>query len=430
MKVVLHIGTPKTGSSALQYFLNENRKQLARHGYYYPKHNFDSNQISGGHGSLARFIDDGELDKARAQLDTWLKAAARKNLVLLLSAEGFYTQAKTLPLLFEGHELSVAAFVRHPVEFVIANHNQSVKRHFGTQTLQNVLEKVPQSQNRGVNGELLFEWAEAVGRDNLSVLAYHKPSLPKGRVEFAFLKWLGVSGLSLSGFRVPERLINTSYAPEALELKRLLNTVLIQDDRTINHQVDIFLQHYSDRRNNETPRRAGGLPVQPAVLRSAYQAFEDSNARLLKELVQSPPKGFLKTPYSLGEPEVPDALGVLTLGRAMTEKLPEVSRYLQARVEENLTQRRVPYAIYKLADVIGIPYSEPETPQVMREEFLRVFRAPKTVAADHLRALAQFLVSEDYKNEALNVIRQAEKQRPNGPVIRDLRIALEKRFKG
>ena len=50
--VILHIGAPKTGSSALLNFFLKNREQLASAGYYYPEHGFDVNGISGGHSRL------------------------------------------------------------------------------------------------------------------------------------------------------------------------------------------------------------------------------------------------------------------------------------------------------------------------------------------------------------------------------------------
>lgn len=424
MKVLLHIGTPKTGSSALQFFLNENRRLLAQCGYYYPEHSYDSNQVSGGHGGFLRWLESGEYEKARAQVDAWLKAASRKKLNLLLSAEGFYAKAGVLPALFSGYPLKVVAFVRNPVEFVVANHNQSIKRHLGTHTLHDVLANVPNATNRGVSGELLFEWAGAVGRDNLSVLAYHKPAFENGRVEYTFLQWLGVSGALRADFRLPERLINTSYTAEALELKRLLNAVLTVEDRPLNQRIDLFLQRYSDQSNNSSAS-SGGLPVQPEVLKRAYQAFEASNARLLKQLVDVPPEGFLKMPESYPEPRMPDMLEVCALERSMARELPDVADELRARVAAQLELRRPRYAIFRLADLMGIPYTEPRAHQTIAEPFLKAFRDPKADAADHLRTLAQLLNAEGFKKEALNAIRQAEKQRPNGPVIRELRQRLE-----
>jgi hypothetical protein len=47
--VVFHIGAPKTGASAIQKFLLENRQALKSLGFYYPEHALDENGVSGGH---------------------------------------------------------------------------------------------------------------------------------------------------------------------------------------------------------------------------------------------------------------------------------------------------------------------------------------------------------------------------------------------
>ena len=49
--VVLHIGAPKTGTSAIQAYLSAHREQLSEAGYRYPRHPVDENNIGGGHAT-------------------------------------------------------------------------------------------------------------------------------------------------------------------------------------------------------------------------------------------------------------------------------------------------------------------------------------------------------------------------------------------
>ena len=48
LKVVIHVGPPKTGTSALQNWLLQNRLWLQQNGIYYPEHGVDVNGVSSG----------------------------------------------------------------------------------------------------------------------------------------------------------------------------------------------------------------------------------------------------------------------------------------------------------------------------------------------------------------------------------------------
>lgn len=428
MQVILHIGAPKTGTSALQYFLNANQKRLERYGIYYPGHDHDANRVSGGHGKLARLVTEGDLGGAAELSEVWLQQAAAKGLKLLLSAEEFYAQADRLPALFAGHEVKVIAYARDPVEFLIANHNQSIKRHFGTEKLPSSLERAVNARNRGVSGEIFFDWASAVGKDNIEVLPYYKSAFPNGRIEHSFLSWLGVPKRGLSKFRVPRELINTSYTAEALELKRLLNFVLDPEDRASCHQVDLFFQKHSDRRNNERGL-IKGCPVDPTTLKRVYDRFGETNQRLLNELIKDPPQGFLQPPKTYERGYTADLEEICKLYKRFAAQNPRLADELTTRVEAALQQKAMPYSLFQLAEIMGLPSREPAVEELVPERLLQVFRAPKANAVDYLRTLAQVLSHQGYKGEALAVIREAERLRPKGVVIKEMRLALENELK-
>ncbi|MGM0767989.1 MAG: hypothetical protein ACQEV6_08185 [Pseudomonadota bacterium] len=425
MRVVLHIGAPKTGTSAIQYFLNTNRDRLQKYGIFYPPHSSDSNRISGGHGALLSGTSADSLDDSRACAQRWLDdALAQKCHTLLLSSESFYTGWKVLPGLFEGHDLQVLAYARDPVELLVSNHNQSIKRHFGTESLQDFLRRSLASENRGVNGDIFFDWGQAVGTNRMRVLPYYRPAFPKERIELGFLAALGMVQNAIRKFQLPPNLINTSYTLEALELKRLLNPVLNPEDRDGCHQIDLFLQHYSDQRNRgrQSSRK---IPVTDDVLGQLYEKFQATNHRLLDQLVSQAPDGFLQQAGNFEPGHTARTASVCELYEVLRKEHPVLTGNLEARVSERLQRAHPSFSLYKLASVMGLPFNEPGTLSDLNDRMMSVFRAPKSQAADYLRELALMLLQKGMTQEAHNVMKEAKKLRPRGKVIDRLLTNIE-----
>ena len=88
----LHIGAPKTGSTALQSFLFENRQRLADHGWVYP----EVSLRGFGHHDLAFLISGGypewaiPQERSLDELTDDLIRLAAENPKLVMSSENFY----------------------------------------------------------------------------------------------------------------------------------------------------------------------------------------------------------------------------------------------------------------------------------------------------------------------------------------------------
>src|SRR5690554_6929538 len=167
MRVCIHIGAPKTGSSAIQYFLQNNRSKLEKYGYFYPEHRTDKNDVSGGHAELGSAVIAGDMEKASALIEGWLEEAKARKLTLLVSSEALYGRIAEVRELFSGHDVQVLAYFRHPVEALVSNHNQSIKRHFGRLPLADFLEQKAAPGNRGVNGEVFLDWIKVFGHESV-----------------------------------------------------------------------------------------------------------------------------------------------------------------------------------------------------------------------------------------------------------------------
>ena len=51
-QIIVHAGPAKTGTSALQYYLLKNKDKLEEHGFLYPTHPLDENNIWNGHAKM------------------------------------------------------------------------------------------------------------------------------------------------------------------------------------------------------------------------------------------------------------------------------------------------------------------------------------------------------------------------------------------
>lgn len=245
--VVFHIGAPKTGSSAIQKFLLEHRQALKTLGFYYPEHGLDENGVSGGHTGFGLNIKKEKLSEAKAVFTAWMDEAGKQELTLLISAESLFFHPEKLKDMVSGLRCKILAFYRSPIDNIFSNYNQSVKRLFSTTTFDQFVEKILAADSDFYSGRLFIKWVELFGKKELIVARYDADLFANLPIQLVFLNMLGIpetAGRSLMPDNI--QLVNRSYSPAALELKRLLNQVLDRNDKQNNHQIDVFLQKVSD----------------------------------------------------------------------------------------------------------------------------------------------------------------------------------------
>ncbi|WP_100655912.1 hypothetical protein [Alteromonas flava] len=129
-EVIIHVGPPKTGTSAIQKWLNENRDSLARSGIYYPPHSTDTNGVSSGNflSVLSPCKENNyyrlDPDKFQSLLD---ELKLMPNQTLLLSSEMFHNHLldffQFLP------NAKYVFYIRHPIDLIESSYHQEVKRH-------------------------------------------------------------------------------------------------------------------------------------------------------------------------------------------------------------------------------------------------------------------------------------------------------------
>lgn len=237
MKIVIHIGTHKTGTSSLQSFCSDNREALLRHGVLYPKLPNRSKSFN----FLAAHLAFGRLDETRRFFDKAIQTAQRANVeTILVIGESFYAMTAFFYRLYERpcgdywerEEQCVAAlrtclsnnvdfafygYVRRQNHFLESLYNQCVKHWPGFDgDIEDFLQRMNETMDYSRHIEI---WENVFGIEAVHICSYE----PVSDVLFEhFMKWaLNIersSDFVILGERVNERL-----SRDLLEYKRIFN---------------------------------------------------------------------------------------------------------------------------------------------------------------------------------------------------------------
>lgn len=235
--VYIHVGPPKTGTSAVQKWLNANTSLLAQHSVLYPPHAVDKNGVSSGNVRNIYDIDDGKtLHLNQQRLDELLyKFESSDHNILLLSSEFFFVRMEEL----KAHipQAIFIAYVRNPLEVKESIYNQSVKRHFQINKINVKRRKRLTHLNR------LSEFAQAHKPESLCVRLFGYNYFKNGNIVSDLLSVIDID------VKVSLPSVNGSYQFEALEFKRWLNQFELHEQQPL---IDGALQSYTKGISNYT----------------------------------------------------------------------------------------------------------------------------------------------------------------------------------
>ncbi|WP_422156462.1 hypothetical protein KV699_08570 [Vreelandella titanicae] len=418
--VILHVGAPKTGSSALQRFCNENHKNLKSLGFYYPDHPLDKNGVSGGHTQIAGALIQNNYEFAKERFDDFLETAKSKNLTLLLSAEAFYGQHKNMASLCHGLNVKIVGFLRHPLDYLLGNHNQGIKRHMMTKRLNQVIPEMLNQPMPHLVGIPFCHWADEFGDENCSFLPYQAPDKSKP-LEVTFLRMLGIDERSAKRMVGDVKVTNRSYVQSALEVKRLLNTVLVDLPESFSHNVDWCLQGYSDRALDERPYEIADIPkplMDELSSRLSHQMSEVKQR--FPELAET------TTMPSASRGIGQDSIDLLRPLKTLRDEIPKVFAAIVDEAERQRDKGRDEYAFLKLLDYLNIDFNEPSSlKNVLPGGVLKTLASSESESADYLREIALMLERLGYYDDALLIINLANEKRPSGKGIIKIKDRIE-----
>ncbi len=278
-ELYLHIGTVKTGTTALQQFFHLNRQVLKNHNISYPENR--DNRAAHHRLSWSLALSEGKtfspnwpVDLASPE-DEWnfLQRQCSDQKVLL-SSEDFsfrsWQSILTLKKKFPEFNVKIIVYWRRRDYLEESWYNQLIKggdRLFGHKVGMGLADK-----------KQLELWAAAFGRENIVLRPYERGQLYQKDVLADFMHH--VFGLELdSGFKLPENRANDRLHQVALEYKRTLNHLdlsLKQKRKIVDPLRDISNVFYQEGRKS--------FPVfAPPQRLDIIQKCADENAAIARD---------------------------------------------------------------------------------------------------------------------------------------------------
>ncbi len=244
----LHIGTPKTGSTALQRFLTANLVPLGKHDYLYPR----SILRGYGHHDLAFFLSGGyppwatprepELGTIERELGEELSSASPSNSQkkIVLSSENFYLLcapeklAATLARLgFPPDTVNVVVYVRRQDEAHLSWYNQAVKAQGHAGEIRPFIESHRPLWDYAAH---LDRWAKVFDPARITVRPYQDSDIPGLDIRLDFLRLLR---LSPDGFWLEDEKPNSGLNADLTEFQRTINRLplSVQEKRRFHREL-------------------------------------------------------------------------------------------------------------------------------------------------------------------------------------------------
>jgi hypothetical protein len=236
--IYIHAGTPKTGTSAIQFFCSKNRKILKQMGICYPNMGFEFPGIGvnrNGHFMNRRITDDSK-NRLREEEQALVDKGFEKIKKLLgtypnvvLSDEQFWNNKEMDQKKWAyykerfaqmGADLKVIVYLRRQDLLIQSYWAQQVKETM-TVSFKKYIESEKYKYFKVNYDERLEEIAAGVGKENVIVRVYEKQQYYGGSILSDFLH---IFDIELNDqFKQPEKTVNVSLDGACLEVKRLLN---------------------------------------------------------------------------------------------------------------------------------------------------------------------------------------------------------------
>jgi len=248
-KIYLHIGTHKTGSSAIQLFLDINRKALSDANILYPQLIGSASHALAYYFGLGnrKLIEELNHNCSKDQQEKLLQEkilrfyGTHKDIVI--SSEEFSAiPAENINKLVEikrflsGRPIFIICYLRRQDHLIESLYCQSARNAGFTETIQDFERRVNLNYYNHLNS-----YAKIFGRENIIARTYENFPIKNNSLLHDFLNLLGL--YNFSSFKFPEKAINKRFSPELLEILKLCPNLHREDIIKVFNKVSLDTTH-------------------------------------------------------------------------------------------------------------------------------------------------------------------------------------------
>lgn len=283
-KLFLHIGMPKTGSTALQQFLTDNRSQLKQQGFYYPKS--PSNTVAQHCLSCIhlketeRYLKNGKKEeKAASAVMRDIKNTQYKKIII--SSEPFWKIDPAILLdFFSDFDITLIAYFRLPQDFATSVYQELNKgcRQPGAQSLEDFLTSYPDHFTERYCNRL-ESWLNLRSELELKIKLFTKNNLKSGNVCCDFLSQLKIESTeNFTGFDSKKK-SNTSLSAETLAILQNIGKTISSERQ--RRKLSRYAKHYE---RTSTDSKKTKISLNHAQAQTIIDHFSPWCERVIKQI--------------------------------------------------------------------------------------------------------------------------------------------------
>ena len=291
-RVIIHAGTPKTGTTALQDFLPANEHILNRLGYSFPEVPFSFRGVAPHQTAhfLAVWEPGGPVSEEWDQGFALIQEALRSYDNVIFSdeqvwwrqhKEGFWEEVMRR-MKAMGATLDVVVYLRRQDEQLESFYNEKVKG------MPKLTLTFSEYLNEGYNDYFpldyaaeLDRFASYLGKEHVIVRTYEKERFVGGNI---FADFLDAIGLKLTEeYELPKRHANTRWPEHVMEVKRMANAAISYHRRRVpNFYRTAIEEAYGIGTADTLPTQKYGF-FSAEERRRFMSCYEDGNAYVARE---------------------------------------------------------------------------------------------------------------------------------------------------